>query len=254
MSDLQIYNDPSEKESTVAILTNVHVLESKLENMPDVTTAEQAEIVSEYRAQLRRQVKDLDAERLAMTAPIREHITMLNQKYNVHIERAERAGKLCDSLLMPYMKEQARIREAAEAAERQRRAEEAEAKRKEEEALREAQRVAAETKDAEALKEAEAKVTAAKAGLNELRTRPVMPTAAKSVTGMLGSKTGLRKVWKYKIVDISKVPEQFLLPPEERVQKGELNKIAKRDQETAHVPGVEFYYEDSLSSSTATNV
>ena len=54
--------------------------------------------------------------------------------------------------------------------------------------------------------------------------------------------------------DISKVPEQYLLPPEERIQKGPLNLIAKRDQETAHVPGIEFYYEDSLSSTAATNL
>jgi hypothetical protein len=251
---LKIYTDPNQSESTVKILGNVLMLESKLENMPAVETAEQAEIVSEYRAQLNRQAKELDKERLAMTAPVREHITMLNQKYNVHIERAERACKLCDNLLMPYMKEQRRKREEAERkAAAEKRAEE-EARQVAEEAERAAEKIAAETQDAEALKEAESRVTAAKAGLNELRSRPVAPTPAKSVVGMLGSATGLRKIWKYKLVDISKVPEAYLLPPEERLQKKALNQIAKRDQETAHVPGIEFYYEDSLTSKAATNL
>ncbi len=249
-----IYTDPSQSEATVVILDNMQVLESKLENMPPVTTADHAEIVSEYRAQIKKQAKSLNDERLSMTAPLREITTRLNQKYNVHIERAERASKLADNLLMPWMQEQRRIREEAEALERKAKQEEADAQRKEDEALAEAQRIASETKDAVALGEAEEKVNEARAGLNKLRTRPVMPTVAKTIEGALGSKTGLREIWKYRVVDISKVPEEFLVDPADRVRKGEINKIAKRDQKDAFVPGIEFYSEDSLSSTAATNL
>jgi len=248
-----IYTDPSQSESTVVILGKMQELEKHLENMPEVADEEQASLVSEYRTQLKLQAKELDTERLGMTKPIRELTTTLNQKYNVHIERAERAARLCDNLLMPYMQEQKRIREEAERAAAEAKREEDKLKAEEEAALKRAQQIATETADAAALTEAEGDVSEARAALNKLGTRtskaPMAP--AKSVTGALGSKTGLREVWKYKVVDISKVPEEYLLPPEERVRKGELNKVAKSQQGNAAVPGIEFYSEDILSSSSS---
>ena len=249
-----IFTDPSQSKATVVILENMQALESALDNMLPVETPEQAEIVSEYRAQSKKQASGLDKERLSMTAPLREVTTRLNQKYNVHIERAERAAKLCDNLLMPYMVEQRKIREAAEEAERIRKAAEAKARQEEEAALAEAQRVASETQDTAKLIEAEEQVNKSRAALNQLRTRPLAAAPAKSIEGALGSKTGLRKVWKYKVVDISLVPEQYLVDPEDRLRKGELNAIAKKDQDNAFVPGITFYYEDTLSSVAATNI
>ena len=224
-----IYTDPSQSPETVVILTKMQELEKHLENMPDVTNEQAASLVSEYRTQLRKQAKELDTERLEMTKPIRDLTTTLNQKYNVHIERAERAAKLCDSLLMPWMKEQKRLRDEAEAKARQEAEEVARLKKAEDDALRKAQQIATETADAEGLKEAELDVNEARAALNELGTRtglkPNAPPPAKSVTGALGSTTGLREVWKYRVVDISKVPEEYLVDPEDRIKKRELNKI-----------------------------
>ena len=249
-----IYTDPSQSEATVVILENMKALEDALDNMPPVKTAEDAELVSEYRAQSKKQAKGLNDERLSMTAPLREVTTRLNQKYNVHIEQAERAAKLCDNLLLPYMQEQRQIREAAEQEERERKAAADKARREEEAAIAEAQRIASETQDTAALARAEEQVNKSRAALNQLRTRPLAPTPAKSITGALGSKTGLRKVWKYKVVDITKVPEQYLVDPEDRIRKVELKAIAQKDQDNAFVPGIEFYYKDTLSSVPATNI
>jgi len=249
-----IFTDPTQSKATVVILDNMQALENALDNMTEVKTADDAEVVSEYRAQSKKQSKALNDERLSMTAPLRDLATRLNQKYNVHIERADRAVKLCDNLLMPYMVAQRKIREAAEEAERVRKAAEDKARQDEEDALKEAQRIAAETQDTAALHAAEEQVNISRAALNQLRTRPVAATPAKSIEGVLGSKTGLRKIWKYKVVDISLVPEQYLVDPEDRIRKGELNAIAKKDQDSAFVPGIEFYYEDALSSVAATNI
>lgn len=248
----RLYTDPSQSEATVTILRDVQQLEGYLENMPEVASEEEAELVSEYRTQLRKRCKELDQERLNMTKPFREGITNLNQKYNVHIERAERAAKLCDNLLMPWMREQKRIREEAERAERERLAAEAEARRRLEAEQAEAERIARETADAEALQSAESNVNEARAALNQLGTRTGKQVApAKSVTGSLGSTTGLREVWKYRVTDISKVPEEYLVDPEDRVRKGELNKLAKSQKGDAFVPGIEFYAEEILSSTAA---
>jgi len=244
----RIYTDPSQSETTVAIISDMDMLEDKLTNMPNVETDEQCEVVSEYRAQFRAKAKALDKERMAMTEGARTTVKMVNDKYRAIIERAERCTQLADNKLLPFMRERERKRQEAEAeAKAAREAEEA-AIRDAAAATAEAERIASETQDAEALREAEDVVKDARAGLDELRRTPVAKPAAKSVAGVLGSTTGIRKNWKYRITDFNKVPEEWLIPEADRLDKGKLNTVAKRDQENAIVPGIEFYYEDALTS------
>jgi len=244
----RIYTDPSQSETTVAIIGDMDLLEDKLTNMPDVATDEEAELVSEYRAQFRAKSKQLDKERLAMTEGARATVSMVNDKFRAIIERADRCTQLADNKLLPFMRERERQRKAAEDEARRQREEEAEAQRVADEAAAEAERIASETQDAEALKDAEAKVKYARSGLDELRRTPIAKPEKKAVQGSLGSQTGMRKNWKYRIADFSKVPEDWLIPEADRLDKGKLNTVAKRDQENAHVPGIEFYYEEALTS------
>lgn len=245
----KIYTDPSQRKETKAIIADLDVLEEKLGAIPDeVTTEKDAEIVSEYRAQFNKRVKELETERKEITGPLLEIKRQLDGKYNAIKERAQRAIQLCDNMLRPYLAEQRRLREEAEAAERKRKEEEEKAKAEAEEKLREAQRIAKESTDKAKLAEQEAEVAKARAAVDEIRRTPAKPMPAKSVTGSLGSKTGLTRVWKWRVVDIDKVPEEYLLPPEERIQKGMVTKIAKSQQETAFIPGIEFYCEDSIRS------
>lgn len=249
MSMPKIYTAPEQSKEARELIADLGVLEEKLGAVPDTVESEKdAEIVSEYRAQFNKRKKELDKQRLEMTAGARQTITMVNDQFRLIIERADRAIQLCDNLLTPYLAEQRRIREEAERAERERKAEEERARQEAARAIEQAQRIAEESTDKAALVEAEKDVAEARAELDEISRQPAKKKVAKSVTGSLGSKTGLRKIWKYRVVDIDKVPEEYLLPPEDRVKKGELNKIAKKDQETAYVPGIEFYYEDSISS------
>lgn len=245
----RIYTDPSQSEVTVGLLSDMDMLESKLENMPNVATEEQAELVSEYRAQFRAKHNALDKERLKMTEGSRATTKMVNDKYNQILDRMNRCTQLADNKLMPYMQERERLRrEAEQKAADQKREEEAAAK-KAKEAEDEANRVAAESQDAEELHEAESKVDDARDGLDALRRTPMpTPTVRKSVTGTLGSSTGMRQNWKYKISDFSKIPDEYLIPEEERLNKGALNKLAKGEQGNAFVPGIEFYAEDALTS------
>lgn len=253
-----IRTDPTQDPAVVESLEKMEVLERAMDNMPAVDNEEDAALVAEYRTRLRLQAKELDQFRLAMTAPLRNLTTDLNKKFHVYVERAERAAKICDNLLMPWMREQKRLRDEAEAKAAAERAEEERLRREEEEAIAEAQRIAEETADTDALKKAEANVTEARAALNQLGTRssrlPIPPMPAKSVKGVLGSTTGLRENWKYKVVDISKVPEEYLVDPEDRVRRGMLNNIAKSQKGDASVPGIEFYCEDALSSTAASRV
>ena len=244
----RIYTDPSQSQATVAIISDMDMLEEKLINMPNVSTDEECELVSEYRAQFRAKARDLDKERKEMTSGARATVSMLNDKYNAIIGRAERCTQLADNKLLPFMQERERIRQQEEKERREAIEAQELAQKKERDALDEANRVAAESQSAEVLAEAETKVTEAREGLDSLRRTPVAKPISKSVEGTLGSSTGLRKVWHYRISNFSQIPDEWLIPEDERLDKGKLNKIAKSDQENAFVAGIEFYSEDVLAS------
>lgn len=248
----RIFTAPEQSEKTVEIMRALVVLDDSLINMPSVKTEKEAKLVGEYRAQGTKKKNELDAERLAMTKPLRDMQAMLNTKYNDIIDRAKRAVALADNLLRPWMLEQERLRKEAEAkAEAEREATE-KAEKEQREATEQAERLAQETTDAAALKEAEGKVEKARAGLDEISRRPArLATPARTLEATLGSKVAINKVWKYRVVDITKVPEKYLVDPADRIRKGDLNKLAKSEKEKASVPGIEFYSEDSMSSSAA---
>lgn len=245
----RIYTDPSQSEVTVNLLSDMDMLESKLENMPNVEDEQQAELVSEYRAQFRAKHIALDKERLKMTEGSRATTKMVNDKYNAILDRMNRCTQLADNKLLPYMQERERLRREAEQKRIDQEREEAAAEEARKAAEDEANRIAAESQNAEELHEAEAKVDEARDGLDALRRTPMpAPAPKKSVTGVLGSSTGMRQNWKYKISDFSKIPDEYLIPEEERLNKGVLSKMARSQQENAFVPGITFYSEDALTS------
>lgn len=244
----RIYTDPNQSPATVEIISDMDMLEDKLTNMPNVASDDEAEIVSEYRAQFRAKATALDKERLQMTEGARSTVSMVNDKYRAIIERAKRCTQLADNKLLPYMQERERKRREADAERERQLREEREAQRRSDDAEAEARRIAAETQDAEALKDAETTVKEAREGLDALRRTPVAKPEKKSVEGVLGSSTGMMKVWRYRITDFSKVPDEWLIPEEDRLHKGKLNTVAKRDQVNAHVPGIEFYFDEVLAS------
>lgn len=49
-------------------------------------------------------------------------------------------------------------------------------------------------------------------------------------------------------MNIKQVPEAFLVPPEERVNKAALNALARSQKDKAKVKGIEFYSEETLQS------
>lgn len=244
----RIYTDPSQSALTMEIISRMDLLEEKLINMPNVENNDQAEIVSEYRAQFRKQARDLDTERKEMTAGARDTVSRMNDKYNAIIDRAKRCTQLADNKLLPWMQKRERIRLREEKKRKDAEEEQRQALQKEQEAIVEADRVAAESQSAEVLAQAEVKVTEAREGLDSLRRTPVAKPEAKSIIGKLGSPTGIRKVWHYRIANFSQIPDEWLISEDERLDKGKLNTVAKRDQDTAFVPGIEFYSEDVLAS------
>lgn len=84
----------------------------------------------------------------------------------------------------------------------------------------------------------------------QLAATPIADSG-KRVAGSFGSKTTMRDNWTYRIVDITKVPEAFLVAPEQRVQKATLNAMARSQKAAASVPGIEFYNDPTIQSREA---
>lgn len=187
-----------------------------------------AALAAEFRARVNQQIKDLEAERLDMGKGLRETLEKINTRFKVPIDALKAKLGIVDLALKAYMDTQRALAAAAEKARR-----EAEEQRQRE---IEAAREAAEAANLPPPPEPEPLPVVA----------PV--EAPKNIAGSYGSKVSTREVWKYRIVDIKKVPEAFLVPVEDRVNKGALNALARSQKDKAKVKGIEFYCEETLQS------
>jgi hypothetical protein len=208
-SYLQEPNAVEQMEIAVALIESAHVVQV-------ITNEEEAAKVSEYRHQCNKAGRSLDALRMDVSAGARQVVANINGEFNPRIaklkEEADNAGIKVTNYLI-----------------------------KKEKAAREAE----EAKAKDEIEMAKQGVAVAREEVDVLTRKPEKPG---EVTGMMGSKTGLRDHWTWKIVDISKVPEEYLVDPAKRVLRSKLNSEASGRKENASVPGIEFYNEKTISS------
>lgn len=262
-----IYRALAERQEAVDLIEAGMVLVQKSEQYPRILSDTDAAVVSELRARLNAHINRVDEERLSMTAEARKAQKTVNDEFGAQLKPMRTALERIDSAIKAHVDrkraeedrlrrerdaelqrakdaEAARVRLAEEAERTRKAAEEAAARASERgsgrsltEAAR-AQRVAEEA----AMAAAAATTAAVEAGQRaaEVAALPAVPTT-RAIAGTYGSKTTMRDNWKYKVVDVSQVPEHLLVPPEERVQKAALNAMARAQKDKAKVPGIEFY-------------
>lgn len=271
-----IYTKIDQLPAAAEMVQAALVLVERAEKYKTIISDADASIVGELRARLKKHVSDLNNQRLEMTAPARAVEAGLNEEFKSVTGPMNEQLDRIDKVLKAYLDEQERKRKKAEQdardeqqrIENERRRQEREA---EEAAERERQRIAEEAQkaadnaaDAAELEAAQLKAKEQLAALeqqtiadaNQRNAEAVQAAqavavplpAANRVVGAFGSTVGKKANWKWRIVDITKVPESFLVAPEERVQKSTLNALAKSQKEKASVPGVEFYSEDSIAN------
>ena len=116
---------------------------------------------------------------------------------------------------------------------------------KEEAARKEAERLAAEGKAEEAEKaRIEADKAATKAAERAAQAQEIfvpVPVLTSKVEKIAGIAT--RTIWKFRIVDVDKIPRQYMLPNEKM-----LGEIARTLKGSLAIEGVEFYPEEIMSS------
>ncbi len=185
---------------------------------------------------IKAKAKELNDTRMSLTRPIEESKKKIIAFFREPLEYLARAEIAVKKAMIGWQTEQERIRreEEAKLAEIQRK----EAERLQREADKEAAR-------AESLKTDKAKAAAA-AKAEELKaqaeaTTAIAPTVESTVEEVSGIST--RKVWKFKIEDISKLPREYMIPDEKYI--GQIVRASKGKKE---IPGVKIYSEDVIAS------
>ncbi len=180
--------------------------------------------------------KEVDELRKSLTKPLDDSKKRIMELFGKPLDFLTKAESAVKSAMIKWQQEQERIRLAEEdrlaeiqrkaAAELERKAKEAEAK-------------IANLKTAEARANAEAK--AADLRKQAAETVAIAPAVVSKVEDVAGIST--RKVWKFRIVDVNKIPREFLIPDEKLIGKmGEVTKGTKK------IDGVEFYSENIIVS------
>lgn len=172
--------------------------------------------------------KGLEDERMATTRPMDEAKKQVMDLYRQPLDNLAKAESVIKKAVIDYDNEQ---RRKAEELQRKLQAEAEEKARKEREKL--AVRAA---KAAEAGNEEKAAALLEKADEVQVFV-PIVQTIAPKSTGI-----STRKVWKYRIVDVNKLPREYMIPNDAL-----LSGLARSTQGAIPVPGIEFYAEDSLA-------
>lgn len=202
-------------------------------NLAILADPEQVAKAAEWLARARAHWSALDVQRKEMNAGAREAIEALNNEFNGVLNPLKLEIDGMANLILAY---NARERQRAEAEQKALRDAEDERQRHLEQ---ERQRVIAET------------------GLEPppppapLHASPTIIAPPKRVMGHAGSSATEKDNWTYEVVDIALVPETYLVPPEERIQKSVLNAIARSQKDKASVPGIRFVNKPILSTRAA---
>lgn len=226
-----------------------------------------AEVMLEFRARANAVSSELDKVRLAAGDSLRQQLAALNLAFNTRIQALDAIVKNSDAQLLAWDKQQ---KEAAAAAQRQ---------REEEEARLAAERAAAEQQAADAqvlvatatndedrkaaqelVAEAEARTGIIDQRQEVVSTLPALSPPPKSIRGSHGSTGGARDNWTWELIDtpeqpaaesIKLVPEAYLLPPVDRINRGVMTAFARSTKGAVAVPGIKFENKAVISTKVA---
>lgn len=183
----------------------------------EISTQEQYDGAAALLKDVKGRIKELEGMRLAITRPLDDSKKRTMELFRVPIEKLESAESKLKSGILTYSR---RIEDERRLAETK--------------AIEERRKL-----EAAALKAAEAgKATLA---VKKMTAAEAVKIEAPEFTKAAG--TSMRKVYKYRVIDEAKVPRNFLM-----INDSALGAYARAEKENAKVDGVEFYFEEILTS------
>lgn len=199
---------PGRDEAVVALLNEVTRIKEYADKRVVKTPQDDIDATNDLAAisELTKAVQD---KRKEYVGPLNEHVKAINDAFKLLTEPLEQANKITRDKMTAYRLELQRIQREQE-----------EINRKRIEAA-----------------EAEMKL---KGELTESVNLVEVDEAPKLTRAEMGT-SGLVDNWKFRIVDLEKLPREYMVPDEAM-----LNSIAKKQHDKKQVPGVEFYNEPGL--------
>ena len=179
-----------------------------------ITTDKEAVQATEMLSQVKARAKRIEEIRLSYTKPLNDSLRKINGDFKMALAPYEEMERMLKRCILDFRAEQEKIRRA------------------EEEKLR---------KEAErkAIAEAKKNKTSQKKALENV----IVPTIEKADSA-IHSASGVAKtrlVWKHKITDFSKLPDEYKVVNDTAIRNA-------RKGGLMIIPGVEFYQEEELSS------
>lgn len=202
------------QETTRALSTAMELAESIA---VEISTQEHYDGATSLLKDVKGKIKELEGMRLAITRPLDESKKRTMDLFRVPIEKLESAESKLKSGILTYsrrIEEERRLAEAKAIAERR--------------------------------KLEEAALKAAEQGKAALAVKKMVAAEAVKIEApefVKAAGTSMRKIWRYKIIDETKIPREFLM-----VNDSKLGAYARAEKENAKVDGCEFFSEDILAS------
>ncbi len=189
----------------------------------DITTALAYASAGEDLKALKANLKALDTKRKDLTKPLDQSKKEITAFFNVPMDKIKAVITNVSGSMVSWHNEQERIRRA------------------EQDRLREVQRKEA-TRLAKVAEKARDRGDTAKMDEFDARSEEVSfaaPAVVPSTTKVAG--LAMTKLWKYRIVDESAIPRQYMIPNAKM-----LGELARTMKGLAEIPGVVVYSEDSV--------
>ena len=196
----------------------------------DVNSEEQLKNAGDLRSKIKKFSNKIEEQRKEETKPLLNQKLKIDSTYKQIKGFADSLLKKIDEKIIPFQEQLIRAKE--EAAARHKAEELAKAK-----ANQEALEKAAVETDSEELLEMAA---TAEVEIKKDEERDIV--VKKSVDGA-EAKTTLVKNYKARVIDINKVPREYLIIDEKLI-----NKLAREQKEELSIPGIQVYYESSIRS------
>lgn len=173
--------------------------------------------------------QELDSRRKLITRPLDQAKKAVMDLFRDPIDLLAKAESNLKRSMLAYTQEQERKRQEAERKAQEAARKEEEAKRRKLEARADKAEAKGDTEKAESLREQAEEVHV---------PRPIVVPQVNRVAGI-----SERKVWKYRIIDVNKIPREYMIPNEKAI-----GALARQTNGSIVIPGVEFYTEQTIAA------
>jgi len=227
-------------EAIVPTEVQVQIAETKV--MSDaysnyaITNSEEYQGSAENLRKIKSKAKELDGLRKSLTKPIDESKKRIMELFKEPFEYLTRAESHVKKAMIGWQADQEKVRQAEQArlAEIQRK----EAEKLQQQAAKEAARVGSLKTDA-AKANAAAKAEALKAKAEVVSN--MTTTVESKIQEVSGIST--RKMWKFEITDVNKIPREYMIPDEKYI-----GQIVRASAGKKEIPGIRVYSENMILS------